>query len=199
MLLGKLRGMKSDVGIIGALAILMLIFSLSSKYFLEAENIFNTLRAFSFTGISALGQLVVVITGCLDLTSGSVMALASINTALCLKAGIPIPLSILAGLLTGTTVGVINSFLITKTKLNPVIATLAMMSVVRGLTFILTKAETVYGLPENYLKIGAGYMFKIVPIPVVVYFVIAILLYLFLTKTVWGYEIYAVGGNDVAA
>lgn len=191
--------MKGDLGVLGALVLMIIIFSASSKFFLERENIFNTLRAFSFIGIAALGQLIVIITGGLDLTAGSVMALSGINAALCMKAGIPIWISIIIGLLTGVIVGTINAFLITKTKIGPIITTLAMLSVVRGLTYVLTKAETIYGLPQAYLNIGGGYVFKFIPIPVIIYFVLAVIVYIFLTKTIWGYEIFAIGGNEVTS
>ena len=191
--------MKNDAGVLGALLIMIIVFSLSSKYFLDKENIFNTLRAFSFIGIAALGQLIVIISGGLDLTQGAVMALAGINTALSLKAGYPIWVAIIIGLSTGVIVGLVNASLITKAKIGPIITTLAMLSVVRGLTFVFTKAETVYGLPKSYLKIGGGYLFNTIPIPVVIYLSIAILIYLFLTKTIWGYEIFAIGGNEVSS
>ncbi|GAB4522441.1 MAG: ABC transporter permease [Anaerolineae bacterium] len=190
-----------ETGILVVLLLMGAFLSIRTDTFLTSRNLFNVLRAFSWIAISAFGEIMVIITAGIDLSVGSTMALAGLVSAIALTAGWPVAAGIAAGLLTGIVVGLINGTLIAKAKLPPFIATLGMMSIARGICYGLTNGQPVRGLPEGFrfmgqydLPVGSW----LVPFPVIVMVVLAIIVSLFLSRTVWGYHIYALGGNEQA-
>ncbi len=190
-----------EFGIFLVLVIMGLFLTLQTDNFLTSRNLFNVMRAFSWIAISAFGEILVIITAGIDLSVGAVMALAGLTAALALTAGWPVPVAIAIGLLTGVVIGLINGALISKANLPPFIATLGMMSIARGLCYGLTNGQPVRGFPSGFnffgqydLPVGAF----LVPLPVIFMVIIAIIMSIFLGRTVWGYRIYAVGGNEQA-
>lgn len=176
--------------------------SIHTGTFLTSYNIFNILRAFSWIGISAFGQSMVIIGGGIDLSPGSVMALSSIITAMLLAWGVDVSISVVAGLALGAFTGYINGILISKTKLPPFIATLGMMSVARGFCYGLTSGWPIRHLPPGFLFLGQTDILILhwkVPLPVIFMIVLAIISFIFLNNTKSGYHIYAVGGNEYSA
>ncbi len=174
-----------------------------TKPFLTSTNIFNVLRAFSWIAISAFGQSMVIIGGGIDLSCGSIMALSGIISAMFLSHGAGSIISVVAGLiLGGVFLGGMNGLLISKAKLPPFIATLGMMSIARGLCYGLTKGWPIRGLPESFNSLGqldvSVFVWKI-PLPVIFMITLAILCFIFLNNTRYGYHIYAVGGNEISA
>ncbi len=166
--------------------------------FLNYSNISQVLRAVSFIAIMAVGQAVVIISGGIDLSSGSVLGLSGVVTALALSNEMPVFLAILVGLSSGVAGGAGNGLLITKAKLPPFIATLGMLSVARGLAYAITGGETVRNLPENFLFIGKGEFIGI-PIPIWIMLIFSIMIASFLSTTIWGRAAYSIGGNEEAA
>jgi ribose transport system permease protein len=167
------------------------------------RNLFNVLRAFSWIGISAFGEILVIITAGIDLSVGSTMALAGMLAAMAMTSwGLPAVPGVIIGLLTGAIIGLLNGLLISKAKLPPFIATLGLMSIARGICYGVAKGQPVRGLPKEFNLLGQ-YDLPVfgfgVPLPVIVMFVLAVIMSLFLTRTVWGYRIYALGGNEQAA
>jgi len=176
--------------------------SIHTGTFLTSYNIFNILRAFSWIGISAFGQSMVIIGGGIDLSPGSVMALSSIITAMLLAQGVNVSISVVAGLALGAFTGYVNGILISKTKLPPFIATLGMMSVARGFCYGLTSGWPIRHLPPGFLFLGQTDILILhwkVPLPVIFMIVLAIISFIFLNNTKSGYHIYAVGGNEYSA
>ncbi len=176
--------------------------SIHTGTFLTSYNIFNILRAFSWIGISAFGQSMVIIGGGIDLSPGSVMALSSIITAMLLAQGVDVSISVVAGLALGAFTGYVNGILISKTKLPPFIATLGMMSVARGFCYGLTSGWPIRHLPPGFLFLGQTGVLILhwkVPLPVIFMIVLAIISFIFLNNTKSGYHIYAVGGNEYSA
>jgi len=176
--------------------------SIHTGTFLTSYNIFNILRAFSWIGISAFGQSMVIIGGGIDLSPGSVMALSSIITAMLLAWGVDVSISVVAGLALGAFTGYINGILISKTKLPPFIATLGMMSVARGFCYGLTSGWPIRHLPPGFLFLGQTDILILhwkVPLPVIFMIVLVIISFIFLNNTKSGYHIYAVGGNEYSA
>jgi ribose transport system permease protein len=169
--------------------------------FLTSTNVFNILRAFSWVALSAFGQCLVIITAGIDLSAGSVMALSGLISAMLLVGGVPTPIAVLGGLAAGLIVGCVNGLMITKGKLPPFIATLGTLLMARGLCYGLTGGWPVRDLADSFRFLGqhdipvgdVG-----VPLPLVFTIVVAIIVSLFLTRTVWGYRIYAVGGSETA-
>jgi ribose transport system permease protein len=175
--------------------------SVYTDTFLTTTNLFNILRAFSWIAISAFGQCMVIITAGIDLSVGSVMAISGLTSAMLLVRGVPVPVAVLGGLLAGLIVGVLNGLMITKGKLPPFIATLGSLLMFRGLCYGLTGGWPVRDLPQSFRNLGQ-YEIPIaglnVPMPLIFMLVLAVLVSIFLTRTVAGYRIYAVGGNETA-
>lgn len=198
-LFGWLTRIK-ELNILLALIILCAVLSVSSPYFFTANNALGVARAFTLTAIAAIGQTMVIITGGIDLSVGSIIGLSGLSTGMLLATGWPLVPSVLAGLAVGTLFGVCNGLLITRVGLPPFIATLGTLSIGRGLIYVLTKGYPVTVPREEELLrvIGQGYV-GIVPVPVIIMVIITILATLFLSKTTLGRYIYAVGGNEEAA
>ena len=166
--------------------------------FLNWSNISQVIRALSFIAIMAVGQALVLITAGVDLSVGSVLGLSGVITAVLLNHVSNIFVGILAGVTAGIVCGALNGLLITRAQLPPFIATLAMMSVARGLAFGLTGGETIRNLPADFLTIGQGEILSI-PVPILVMVIIAIIAGYLLKSTTWGRYVYAIGGNEEAA
>ena len=151
------------------------------------------------TALIAIGMTFVIITAGIDLSVGSTAAVAGvIGVSLIVNQGFSWPVAILIGTLVGAAVGLANGLLITVIDLNPFIATLGMQSVVRGLDYIATNGQVVFGVPESFGVLGAGKIAGI-PVPLIILIVIAILAHLVLSRTRLGRYTYAIGSNKEAA
>jgi ribose transport system permease protein len=191
-----------EIGILIILFVLCLFLSLTTETFLTSTNIFNILRAFSWIAISGFGILMVIITGGIDLSVGSVMAMAGLITAMMLKANFGLFLSTIGGILIGALIGFINGLLISKTNLPPFIATLGTMNIARGFCYGITGGWPIRDLPRNFNILGQydiPFLGVGIPLPVVFMIILGIITSIFLNRTSWGYRIYAVGGNEQAA
>lgn len=173
-----------------------LTFTAPCGCFLTSDNLLTVAQEFSYVAIAALGGAMVIMTRGIDLSVGANMALTGLVTADLLFHGVPGALAVLLGLLTGILVGLINGFLITVIGLQPFIATLGMLSVVRGAALARAQGFTLYP-PPSFTVYGQG-KFGPVPNPVVVMLVLAVILWVFLNNTALGRHIYAVGGNEAA-
>ncbi|MCS7178442.1 MAG: ABC transporter permease [Anaerolineae bacterium] len=192
---------KQEFGVFLILLLLVGSLSLYTDTFLTPTNIFNVLRAFSWIAISAFGQCMVIITGGIDLSVGSVMGLSGLVTAMLLVQGVHIPVAVLAGLLVGLIIGFLNGLMITAGKLPPFIATLGSLLMARGLCYGLSGGWPVRDLPLAFRNLGQ-YDLPIgnvgVPLPLIFMIILALVTSAFLSRTVWGYRIYALGGNETA-
>ncbi|MBS1252084.1 MAG: Ribose import permease protein RbsC [Anaerolineales bacterium] len=190
---------------IGILIIFLLwcgLLSVATDTFLTSTNVFNMLRAFSWIAIAAFGETLVILTAGIDLSVGSNMALSGLGAALLLTNGFPVPVAVLGGLLAGGIVGMANGLLVTRFRLPAFIATLGTMSVARGITFGATGGWPVRKLPKGFNMLGqldVPLGLWQVPLPVIVMVVLAVLVSLFLSRTVRGRHIYAVGGDEEAS
>lgn len=191
----KSRAFFAFVGVVS----LSLILSLVSPYFFTTSNILNVFRQVSIISIVAVGMTCVIISGGIDLSVGSTLALSSVLVAILLKQGMSMMVSIMAGILLGGLIGLFSSFLITsRIRTPPFIATLATMSIARGLTMVVTGGRPIYGLPLKFGFIGGGYIFGI-PFPVIIMLIIVLVGHVFITYSVEGIYLFAVGGNPEAA
>lgn len=192
---------RQEFGVFLILLAIGVFLTIYTDTFLTSTNLFNILRAFSWIAISAFGQCMVIITAGIELSVGSVMAISGLISAMLMVRGVPVPIAVAGGLLTGLTVGLLNGLMITKGKLPPFIATLGSLLMFRGLCYGLTGGWPVRDLPQSFRNLGqydvpiAGFG---VPLPLIFMLVTAVLVSIFLTRTVWGYRIYAVGGNETA-
>lgn len=181
-----------------ALVILSVAFALASDVFLSPGNIINVLRQISIMGILSVGTTMVMITGGIDLSVGSVVGVSSVVVAVLISSGISPILAIIAALIIGALIGLLNGFLITDIGMFPMIATLATMTIFRGVAYLITGGLPVHGFPDSFLFLGQGYLFGI-PFPVIIMALIFILGYIILNHTVFGRRIYGIGGNIEAS
>ena len=180
------------------LGLLCAVLTIASPVFLTTTNVLNILRVASLLVILAIGQTVVILTAGIDLSIGSVLTLASAIAALALKAGIPLPLAVAAGLVVGAALGFLNGLMVAIVKLPPFIATYGMMWVAAGFAVVLLKGHVVYGFDEDFRFLGVGNVMG-VPMPIVLMVAMWVPSYLLLRHTTFGRSLYAVGANQEAA
>ena len=192
-----------------ALFILCLVISLLSDNFFTINNGWNVMRQIAVNVCISVGMTLVVLTAGIDLSVGSVLALCGAITAGLLKYGIELPSAslfigftllgaVFAGLLTGTILGLFNGWTITKFKVPPFVATLAMLTIARGLTMLWTKGHPISNLGTDFAYFGTGWLLGI-PVPVWIAAIVVLLAVFITQKTKLGRYIYAIGGNENAA
>jgi ribose transport system permease protein len=194
-----------EVNVFSALIIIVILMSVLSPYFLTTGNIFNVLRGMSTIGIMAIGQTMVIITGGIDLSVGSLLAVSSMLTARLITVNDENAfIAVFSGLSFGLLLGTISGLIITRFKINPFITTLGMLSIGRGLTYLLAtgvKGSVASNIPmqnQSIVFLGSGNLGQ-VPFCVILLLFLVILATLFLKRTVLGRYIYAVGSNERSA
>jgi len=186
-------------GVILAFVVECVLLTIISPFFLTTANLFNVLKSFSYTGIIAVGMTMLIVVGALDLSVGSMMGLGGmITAALMTRVGVNPWVSVLAGLASGAAAGYVISLLVNLLKINSFIVTLGMLSVARGLTYLISKGSNIFMKAKGVNFLGQGYL-GMVPFPVIIMLVLVVLGSIFLSKTVRGRQIYAIGGNERAA
>lgn len=180
-----------------ALMLLVTVLAILSPYFLTWSNFINVMRQAALQFLMAAGLTMVVLTGGIDLAVGAMLGLAACLSASLISQG-HLVLGIAAALLSGLSCGVVNGVLVTYARIPPFIATYGMLWIAHGLGYVFMKGEVIYGLPEGFRLIGAGFLWGI-PIPVLIAGALVVVLHLLLHTTVLGRAIYAIGGNPVAA
>jgi ribose/xylose/arabinose/galactoside ABC-type transport system permease subunit len=166
--------------------------------FLTSKNLLNVMRQVSITGIVAVGMTFVIITGGIDISVGSTVALSSVMVAWALKQGYGIPASIVLALISGTAVGLLNGTLVAYGRVLPFVATLGTMYVIRGAALIVTQGEAIWDLPKPFLTIGTGYWLGI-PIPVIITLVVYLLGHFLLNNFTFGRYVLGIGGDEESA
>jgi ribose transport system permease protein len=195
---------RRETGVFLALVVLGVLMSLASPFFLKPLNLFNVLRGMSTIGIMSIGVTMVIITGGIDLSVGSLLAVSGMFTARLMYSGVHPWISAASGFLLGLLLGLVNGLVITKVKVNPFITTLGMLSIGRGMTYLLatgllgTVASNIPMRDPGVNFIGDGYLGPI-PFPIVEMVVLVAVFTWFLGNTVLGRQIYAVGSNNEAA
>jgi len=201
--LARRQAMRSYIhqyGIIVAFFLLCLTLSFASEYFLTTKNIVNVLRQTAINGILAIGMTLVILARGIDLSVGSVLALSGIVAASFATGETPSPawVACAAGLGVGLACGLVNGVVISKLGVPPFVATLGMLSVARGMTYIYSEGMPIPDLSKGFLWIGQGRVAG-VPVPVLFFAAAFILFWVVLNRTTFGRYIYAVGGNERSA
>lgn len=187
------------IGPLLGLATLVVGLSFASPYFLTVDNLLNVLRQSSINAILALGQLMVIITAGIDLSIGSMLGVTNVVLAILLVNGWHPLTACGVALATGLGIGMLNGLLLTKLRLpHPFISTLGTMNVGRGAALLLAAGVPISGLPAGFRAATGGNAGGI-PMPVVIAAVVYLAAHFFLTRTVWGRDLYAIGGNREAA
>ena len=188
-----------SVGLLAALAILVVIFSLTSPFFLATGNFFNIGRAVAINGIVSAVTTIVLISGGLDLSVGAAMAVGGVVTGMGVQAGFPIPMAIGLGLATGAGIGLVNAWLIVGVGVNALIATIGTQFFFRGAGYIWTSGQPPLTFPnEAFSFIGGGNVLD-VPVPILLMLGVFIVVAFVMGFTRFGAHVYALGGSEYAA
>ncbi|MDI6870825.1 MAG: ABC transporter permease [Bacillota bacterium] len=179
-------------------AALCIALTIMNENFLTWTNIINVLRQATLLVIVGLGLTAVILTAGIDLSVGGVLALVGCTTAQLLKSGLPIPVAVLIGLAVGTAVGFLNGVMVGVIKLPPFVATYGAKWIAEGLALLLMQGQIIFGFPSSYRWVGVGYVGPI-PVPIILTAILVLAFDFFLTKTVVGRDIYALGSNRDAA
>lgn len=192
------RTFGQHLGLMIIFGLLVLGLTLLSDRFLTPANLTNILRQTAINGIISVGMTLVIITGGIDLSVGSVLALSVTIGAALMKQGWSVPVSVIAALGCGAALGCINGLLIAVARIPSFIATLGMLTVGRGLTLLYTQGQPITGLPATFRWIGTGDIGGI-PFPIILMLLVFMIGGIFLYRTTYGMQIYLMGDNPVAA
>ncbi|HHU48289.1 MAG: ABC transporter permease [Caldicoprobacterales bacterium] len=196
---GGLKSFLSDWMILILFVALVTICMITMSKFRDPKNLFNIIRQASFIAIIAMGEFFVILTGNMDMSISAIIGMVSIFFAgFVVTMGAPVWLALIVVILMSVIVGIINGLLTIIGKMPSFIATLVVMNILRGFNFIYSGGLPISGLPQGFNFFGSGYV-GVVPFPVILMFVIAIILYVFTTQTSLGRSFFAVGGNYEAS
>lgn len=211
----KQKKLIHKLAALAGLVCLLLAFGMTNEYFFTVNNLMTISLQTSTIAFIGIGVTCVILTGGIDLSIGSVVALSGVAAAMAIKSGVPVPLGMLLGLAVGAICGAINGLFITKLRLPPFIATLGMMMIARGVALYITNAAPVSGLPDSFSALGNGALFRVmdihevtgmpvvkfpgIPYPVILMIILAIIFTFALTKLRLGRYLYAIGSNEEAA
>ena len=187
-----------EVVLLGVLIVLMIVMSLLSPLFLTLGNLLNTSRFFVEVGLMALGMTLIIITGGIDLSVGSNLALVSVAVGFSFAAGLPLSLAIVFGLVVGVAAGLFNGLFITLLDLHPLVVTLGTFALFQGLAYGLSRAEAVSDFPGWFAYFGQAYLGP-VPGQLFIFVVAVVVVWLILSRTRFGRYVYAIGNNEEAA
>jgi len=185
-------------GVFVALATVFVVMALAAPQFATVENLRNLLQQNAVIGVIACGMTFAIIIGGFDLSVGSTAAMASVVMAVVYNAAGSIALGLVAALLSGVVAGLVNGGLIAGLRINPFVATLGTMTIIRGLVFVATNATPVFGVPFGFTQLGLGRSFG-VPNLVIIFVIVAAVLGFVLHQTRFGHHVYTAGGNARAA
>jgi ribose/xylose/arabinose/galactoside ABC-type transport system permease subunit len=189
----------SRYGIIVVFILICILLSVISPQFLTVSNLTIIVTQITINALLAFGVTFVIITGGIDLSLGSIVAVSGVLAAIFAKNNnYPVIVPIFIGLFSGLAMGAFNGFVVTKSKIAPFIVTLGTMTIARGLALIISKGRPISNLSETFNFIGGG-SFLGVPVPIIILVVVFVLSTIILNKTILGRYIYAVGGNEQAA
>lgn len=189
-----------EFGITVAFGILFTIIGVLAPRFWRINNLLRVARSFSFIAATGVGEAIVILTGGIDLSVGSLMGFSGILTGWLLHNGMSIWLAVPIGLLSGIAAGLLSGFLVTKAKMPPLIPTLGMLSIAYSAGLFITQGMpiTSFGQSEDlFISLGSGFLFGI-PNPVIYMLLMVLIGWVFLRKTPLGHAIYAIGGNEEA-
>jgi ribose/xylose/arabinose/galactoside ABC-type transport system permease subunit len=197
--LRRLRQRQSTLSTLIPLVLLWIALTIASPYFLTFDNAVNVLLNAAPLALIAGGMTLTLIAAEIDLSVGSVVALVgSLAALLSVNFGAPWPIVLIGAIGAGAVVGVINGWFTTRLGMPSFVATLAMLGIARGVALLITQGKPIYGLPDTIAWLGQGELW-IVPVPIVLAALILAALHFALSRTRFGLNVYAVGGNPEAA
>ena len=197
-----------EAGVFLALIVMCAFLGITNEHFLSTTNLLNVGRQISLLGIMAVGMTFVLVAGEIDLSVGSIYALSGLSTGALIVAGWTLAPALAIGLLIGASAGLVNGILSTYGRLPSLIATLGMMSVIRGTALLMTDGQPVTvnvrkGANEStfeaFTTMGQGYLFSVIPMQLVFFVGVALVGWVALARTAFGFRVFAVGGSTKAA
>lgn len=190
---------RTIIALIILLFILCIVNGFLLPSFLSVTNFLNVLRQVSVTGIIAVGMSFVIISGGIDISVGSILAMSGIIVTMALKNyNIPLTIAILIALIVSVALGLLNGLIIAYGRVLPFVATLGTMYLIRGLALILSGGRAISDLSDQFITIGRGFFLKI-PIPIIIAFVVYIFGHFILTQFTFGRYVLGIGGNEESA
>ncbi|MBV9230311.1 MAG: ABC transporter permease [Chloroflexi bacterium] len=194
----RLYQMWQSLGMAGVLLVLCVIMAIFAPHFLTFHNVINVARQVSINAILAAGMTFVILTGGIDLSVGSALAVAGVMSVWLTTKGVPDVVAVLAGVATGGLCGALNGVLIAKLKLSPFIVTLGALTYLRGLAYVTTGAYPLIKSDLGFAFLGEGSV-GFLPWPVIIALAVFVIGFIVLKRTVFGRRVYAIGGNEQAA
>lgn len=195
------RDWGTQISLLGAIILLSIVFSVATPYFFTIKNLVNVGHYMSIMGILAAGCTVALIIGALDVSQFSILALTAVFCVLLDRAGVSVWIIFLFALFAGTFLGMVNGFIVTVLRINPIIGTLASGMVMRGFTYMITEGKALSVTPgrsDIYYALGRGTLIGI-PITIIIMVIVYLIIFVILKYTAFGRQIFAVGGNSDAS
>jgi simple sugar transport system permease protein len=193
-----LKGLSKE-SVLGLIAlVLIIVMSFIAPGFIGSDNISNMLFQLPEFGLIALGMMLVIVTGGIDLSITYTAALSGVGIAIMESHGYPMLIAIIVGLLVGLVCGLINGFIVSKIGVSAILVTLGTMTLFQGIILTITKGNSISGFSDAYGLIGNGYFVGIIPVSLVIFVVFAVLTMILMNKSKWGRSVYMVGSNPVA-
>jgi ribose transport system permease protein len=197
MAIGGLSTARQFGTLIGLVALSTVLWALT-PHFLTVANMLNVAQQTSINAIVAVGMTFVILSGGIDLSVGSIVALSGVVLGTALQAGQPLPIALLLALTVGAGCGIVNGVLVSWGGLPPFIVTLGTMSIARGAALLYTEGRPVSGFDDGFRSIATGQV-ALIPSPVAVMIAVYVIAHVVLTRTTFGRYVYAIGGNEEAA
>ena len=192
------KNILATYGILIVLIALSIAFAvMTSGQFFAIENVFNILKQVAVVGIMSVGMTMVLLTAGIDLSIGSIAGMACVLAASLLLKGVNVWLVVLAVLAVSALTGLLNGFFINELQIPPLIVTLAMMTSIRGVAYLITGGLPIFGFKSNILVLGQGYV-GFIPVPVILMVIVFLIGIVFVQNTRYGRYMYGVGGNEEA-
>ena len=180
------KEMLIEYRMVVVLLVMFLTMTLSTPAFLTTRNLINLSRQISVNAILAMGMTFVIITGGIDLSVGSVLAVGGVIAASIVEPGTsPVWIAVLAGIAAGGALGLINGLVVSRLRVAPFVITLAMMTIARGIAYVYTDGRPIVGLPDPFRVIGRDSI-GFIPIPVVIMILVILLCWFLLQHTLFG-------------
>lgn len=192
------KDLMQKFGIVLILVLMVIGFTIVKPVFIRSANIINIFRQVSVIGTLAFGVTLIIITGGIDLSSGSVVALVGVIAATVAAPGNSVLLAVAVGLIVGAACGLFNGTVLAVTGIPPFIVTLGMMTAARGAALLFTDGRPVSDISDGFLWLGTGNI-GFLPVPVLIFLLMGLMTHIILRKSKFGKTIYAFGGNEQAA
>jgi ribose transport system permease protein len=174
--------------------------SIATDTFLTSRNLFTILRQTAIVSIVAIGEMLVMLMGGMDISLAAILGFTGvISVGLMTQNNLPVSLAVLAAITLGGLVGLLNGFLVTKIRINAVIATLGMMNVLNGIAFVYTGGKTLFGDQMDAIAFLSRDYLGPIPLPVILMFISYLAFFVILNRTVYGARLYAIGNNEKAS